>query len=306
MSRSLANLLMLLAALIWGTAFVAQQLGMSNVGPLTYTGVRFLIGAAFILPLAMRERARLSGVGVSFDRGDLMSWSGLGLLLFLGASLQQVGLMSTTVTNAGFLTALYVPLVPVLAWLVHRHRPHISIWPGALCCLAGTWLLSGGELADFTVGDLWVTASAVFWACHVLWVGHVAARKNNPILVAFGQFVVCGLLSLALALATEPVSWQGIQAGLPAILYGGLLSVGVGFTLQVVAQRHTRAADAAILLSSETLFAAVAGAVYLGERLTGIQLLGCVLMFSSILVVQLAPLWWRRGMRGIRADGASR
>lgn len=306
MSRSIANLLMLIAAMIWGTAFVAQQLGMSDVGPLTFTGVRFLIGAVFILPLALRERTRLSGSGVAFDRRDLLSWAGLGVLLFLGASLQQVGLLNTSVTNAGFLTALYVPLVPLLAWLLLRHRPHFSVWPSALCTLAGTWLLSGGKLAGFTIGDAWVTASAVFWAGHVLWVGRVATRKNNPMLVACGQFAVCGLLSLVLALVTEPVSWGGIQAGLPAILYGGLLSVGIGYTLQVVAQCHTRAADAAILLSSETLFAAIAGAVYLGERLTAIQVLGCTLIFFSILAVQLAPLWWNRyAIRSREASGLS-
>jgi drug/metabolite transporter (DMT)-like permease len=294
MSRSVANLLMLIAALIWGTTFVAQQLGMSDVGPLTYTGARFLLGAAFILPLALRERARLSASGVDFDRRDLLSWAGLGMLLFWGASLQQIGLIKTTVTNAGFLTGLYVPLVSFLAWLIQRHRPHISIWPGTLCSLAGTWLLSGGELAGFNIGDIWITVSALFWAAHVLWVGGVAARKDSPMLVAFGQFVVCGLLSLSAALLTEPVSLSGILAALPTILYGGLLSVGIAFTLQVVAQRHTPAADAAILLSSETLFAAIAGAIYLGERLTTIQVLGCSLMFFSILAVQLAPLWWQQ------------
>ncbi|MQY50954.1 DMT family transporter [Rhodocyclus tenuis] len=289
MSRTLANCLMLLAALIWGTTFVAQQLGMQDVGPLTYTGIRFLIGAVFISPLALREYGRLSARGVVLTRRDFISWSVLGGLLFSGAILQQVGMLTTTVTNAGFLTAIYVPLVPVLAWLVHGQRPHRSTWPAAFGCLAGTYLLSGGHFDAMTVGDFWVIASAFFWAAHVLWVGRLAAHKGTPILVALTQFVVCGLLASTAALVTEPISLQGVEAAMPTILYGGLLSVGVGYTLQVVAQRHTRAADAAILLSSETLFAAIAGAVYLGERLDGMQMAGCALIFACILAVQLIP-----------------
>lgn len=294
MSRTLANCLMLLAALIWGTTFVAQQLGMQDVGPLTYTGIRFLIGALFVLPLALREYGRLAARGVVINRRDLLSWSTLGCLLFGGAILQQVGMLTTTVTNAGFLTAIYVPLVPLLAWLVHRQRPHLSTLPAAFGCLIGTYLLSGGEFAALTVGDFWVIASAFFWAGHVLWVGRLAANKGTPILVAFTQFVVCGVLASVAALVSEPISGDGIVAALPAILYGGLLSVGVGFTLQVVAQRHTRAADAAILLSSETLFAAIAGALYLGERLSGMQMAGCALIFACILAVQLLPFLSRK------------
>lgn len=289
MSRSLANCLMLLAALIWGTTFVAQQLGMQNVGPLTYTGIRFFIGALVVMPLAWREYRQLTGRGVCIDRRDLLAWVGLGTLLFGGAIFQQIGMLTTTVTNAGFLTALYVPLVPLLAWIVHRQRPHLSVWPAAFGSFAGTFLLSGGQFSALTVGDLWVIASAVFWAAHVLWVGRVAAKKGAPILVAFTQFLICGLLASGAALFGESLSASGLRAALPAILYGGLLSVGVGFTLQVLAQRHTRAADAAILLSSETLFAALAGALYLGERLDAVQIGGCLLIFACILAVQLVP-----------------
>lgn len=289
MTRTVANCLMLLAALIWGTTFVAQQLGMNDVGPLTYTGTRFLIGALVVLPLALREYGRLAARGVVLNRGDLLAWTGLGGLLFGGAILQQVGMLTTTVTNAGFLTAIYVALVPLLAWLVHGQRPHRSTWPAAFGCLFGTYLLSGGEFSALSVGDLWVIASAFFWAAHVLMVGRLAAKKGTPILVAFTQFVVCGVLASGAALFSEPISGAGLSAALPAILYGGLLSVGVGFTLQVIAQRHTRAADAAILLSSETLFAAISGAIYLGERLDATQMAGCALIFACILAVQLIP-----------------
>lgn len=290
MSRTVANLLMLLTALIWGTTFVAQQLGMNHVGPLTYTGVRFLIGAAFIAPLAWREYRRLRQRKILLGRRDVLAWCGLGVLLFLGAVFQQVGIKYTTVSNAGFLTALYVPLVPVLAWLVGHDRPHPSVWPAVGACLTGTFLLGGGRLDSLNVGDAWVIASAGFWAAHVLYVGRIAANKGTPILVAITQFVVCGILATVSAGVVEPISGAAVSQALPAILYGGLLSVGIAFTLQVVAQRHTPASDAAILLSSEILFAALAGALYLGETLSAIQLAGGALIFAAMVGVQLAPL----------------
>lgn len=294
MSRSVANALMLLVALIWGTTFVAQQLGMAHVGPLTYTGVRFLLGALFVLPLALREYGRLQARGLQLDRADWLAWCGLGVLLFLGAVFQQIGIMGTTVSNAGFLTALYVPLVPLLAWLVDRQPPHVSVWPASIGSFIGTFMLSGGRFDTLTVGDYWVIASTFFWAAHVLWVGRVASRKGVPVMVAVTQFVVCGVLSMLVALFTEEIVLDGIVAAMPAILYGGLLSVGIAYTLQVVAQRHAPATDAAILLSSEILFAALAGALYLGERLSAIQLMGGVVIFVCILAVQLAPMFTRK------------
>lgn len=298
MSRTLANTLLLITALIWGSTFVAQQLGMQHVGPLTYTSARFLIGALVVAPLALREYRQLRARGVVLTRSDLQAWCGLGGLLFLGAIFQQIGVGGTTVSNAGFLTALYVPMVPLLGWLVERQRPHPSVWPATLGTVVGTYLLSGGNLAALSAGDGWIVLSTLFWAAHVLWVGPVAAHKGAPILLAWTQFVVCGGLAGACAVVAEPITPAGLYAGLPAILYGGLLSVGIAFTLQVVAQRHTRAADAAILLSSEIVFAALAAAVYLGERLNALQWAGGALIFACIVAVQVLP------MLGIGTAGA--
>lgn len=297
MSRSVANALMLLVALIWGTTFVAQQLGMAHVGPLTYTGVRFLLGALFVLPLAVREYGRLQARGVRLERADWFAWCGLGVLLFLGAVFQQIGIMGTTVSNAGFLTALYVPMVPILAWLIDRHAPHPAVWPATIGSFIGTFMLSGGRFDALTVGDYWVIASTLFWAAHVFWVGRVAAHRGAPIMVAVTQFVVSGVLSMLVALAIEDIELAGLVEAMPAILYGGLLSVGVAFTVQVIAQRHTPATDAAILLSSEILFAALAGALYLGERLTPLQLTGGGIIFVCILGVQVAPILLRKSVK---------
>jgi drug/metabolite transporter (DMT)-like permease len=290
MTRFQANLLLTGVALIWGSAFVAQNRGMADVGPLLFTGVRFLIGSLVVLPLAVLEWRRLGREGRPLSRLDGWHIAGLGGLMTLGAVMQQVGIQFTSVTNAGFLTAVYVPLVPVLAWLLLGQVAHWSVWPAAAGCLIGAFLLSGAHELHIGLGDLWVAGSAIPWALHVLMVGRWADRMGAPFLVASGQFAICGLLSLLAALVMEPVRWAGLEAAAWPILYTGLLSVGVAFTAQVVAQRYAQAADAAIILSSETLFAAACGYLMLGERLNTASLVGCGLMLVCILLVQLMPL----------------
>ena len=290
MTRVQANLLLLLIALIWGSAFVAQSRGMADVGPMLFTGVRFLIGAAVVAPLAWLEWRSLRRRGRTPTRRDGKKILGLGALMLMGAAMQQIGIVSTTVTNAGFLTALYVPLVPVLGWLMFRHLPHWSVWPGALACVIGAFLLSGARVLEIGPGDLWVIGSALPWAFHVVMVGRVADRMAAPFLVASGQFLVCGLVALAWALGFEPFSWAGLQGAAGPIAYAGVMSVGIAFTAQVVAQRYAQAADAAIILSAETLFAALFGYWLMGDRLNANGLLGCGLILASLLAVQLLPL----------------
>ncbi len=288
MTRIQANLLLTLIAMIWGSAFVAQAHGMESIGPMMFTGIRFLIGALVVLPLIVRERR---AVGATVLRGtDALKIMGLGALLTTGAALQQIGIQYTTVTNAGFLTALYVPLVPLLGWLVLRHLPHWSVWPGALACLVGAFLLSGAHQLDIGPGDAWVIASSLPWAVHVLLVGLVADRMNSPFTVAGGQFLFCGVVALVWALCFESWSWAGIESAAGPILYTGVLSVGVAFTGQVVAQRYAHAADAAIILSSETLFAAVFGYLLMGDRLNAAGLAGCGLILGAMLLIQLLPM----------------
>ena len=290
MNRSQANLLLLAVAVIWGSAFVAQAEGMAGVGPLTFTGIRFLLGTAIVLPLAWREWQLLAARGARPVPGDALGVSALGVLLMLGAALQQIGIASTTVTNAGFLTALYVPLVPLLAWLILRTRPHWSVWPTSLGCLGGTWLLSGAEALDPLVGDAWVIASSVFWALHVLFVGRIADRIAAPFLVACGQFLVCGLISLLCAGLSEVITLAGIRQALLPIVYAGAVSVAIGFTAQVVGQRYAQPADAAIILSAETVFAALFGFLLMGDRLNANGVAGCALILVCIVVVQVAPM----------------
>jgi drug/metabolite transporter (DMT)-like permease len=291
LTRARSNLLLLLVALIWGSAFVAQAIAARSLGSLTFTGLRFALGAAIVAPFAWREWHMLRARKRQPRPRDWAHIAGLGTLLFLGAAMQQIGMLTTSVTNAGFLTALYIPLVPVLGWLVSRHAPHWTTWLAAAGCVAGSWLLTGGgSLSAFRTGDWWVIASSLPWAVHVMLVGRAANRLHGAMLVACGQFVACSALALAIGLPTEPLTALGLWQALGAIVYTGVLSVGVGFTLQVVAQRHTRPADSAIVLSSETVFAAASGAVFMGDRIGALGLAGCALILACVLMVQLQPI----------------
>lgn len=291
LTRARSNLLLLLVALIWGSAFVAQAIAARSLGSLTFTGLRFALGAAIVAPFAWREWHLLRARKRQPRPRDWAHIAGLGTLLFLGAAMQQIGMLTTSVTNAGFLTALYIPLVPVLGWLVSRHAPHWTTWLAAAGCVTGSWLLTGGgSLSAFRTGDWWVIASSLPWAVHVMLVGRAANRLHGAMLVACGQFVACSALALAIGLPTEPLTAQGLWQALGAIVYTGVLSVGVGFTLQVVAQRHTRPADSAIVLSSETVFAAASGAVFMGDRIGALGLAGCTLILACVLMVQLQPI----------------
>jgi drug/metabolite transporter (DMT)-like permease len=290
MNRLQANLLLTLAAIIWGSSFVVQQIGTGELGTITFTGARFLVGALVVLPFAVKQFMRVDQNERKFQSSDWQGMVATGCVLLTAAVLQQHGILRTTVTNSGFLTALYVPLVPVLGLIVLQRKVHFSIWPASICCFLGTYILSGAQQVDLVAGDLWVISSTVFWATHVMLVGIFASRTRAPLVVAGVQFLVSGCVGLLLGVIIEsPRLGQIIGAGW-GICYIGIFSVGMAFTLQVIGQRFTPAADAAIILSSETVFAALGGMIFLGERLTPLQLSGGVLILTSILAVELLPM----------------
>ena len=290
MSRIRANILLLLAAMIWGGGFVAQQVGVGTLQTFSFTGARFLVGGLAVLPFAYQQFRRVGRDERPFCRTDWYLLAAVGTVLFTAAALQQYGILHTTVTNSGFLTGLYVPLVPLISLLVLRKKVHWAIWPSAICCLLGTFVISGARQVDLRPGDFWVIASTFFWASHVLLVGFMASRTRAPLVVATFQFLVSGLLGLLVGGLIEQPSLGDFVSAIPGIAYVGLFSVGMAFTLQVVGQRYTPAADAAIILSSETVFAALAGALFLGEQLTLGQLGGAALILGGILAVELLPL----------------
>lgn len=284
-----SDLLLLLTAAIWGFAFVAQRVGMDYVGPFTYTGLRFALGCLSLLPLlpAGRRLPRPSAAPVR-SRLFLIGGGALGLVLFVAVSLQQVALLYTTAGKAGFITGLYVVFVPILG-LFWNQRPGAGTWVGAAAAAAGLYLLSVTEDFSITTGDALVLASAVFWSVQVLLVAYLSPRAR-PVELAFYQFLICALLSLAAAWVFERFEWPAIGAAAVPILYGGVLSVGVAYTLQVVAQRHARPAHASILMSLEAVFAVWGGWWILDEGLSLRGLVGCGLMLAGMLMSQLWAL----------------
>ncbi len=290
--------LLLLTAVIWGVAFVAQRMGMDHVGPFTYNAVRFGLGALALLPLILVRRTRPAISVPARPLGAVTAGLIAGAVLVFGASLQQIGLVYTTAGKAGFITGLYVVLVP-LSGLLWRQRTGWSAWTGAILCLVGLFFLSVTSSFTLERGDLLVLAGSVFWAAHVQVVGWLSPR-TDPIRLAAVQFAVCSLASAAGALLLEEPRLPSILAAAAPLLYGGILSVGVAFTLQVVAQRRAPPAHAAILLSLESVFAALGGGLILGERLGARETLGCVLMFAGMIVSQ-APLLVRRARSGREA-----
>ncbi|HHH38855.1 MAG TPA: DMT family transporter [Sedimenticola sp.] len=277
----LSDLLLLLAALIWGTAFVAQRAGMEVMGPLFFNGVRFGLGALVVLPLVLRQRP-LPIPGAR--RGLLGAGLALGSVLFAGATLQQVGLVETTAGKAGFITGLYVVIVPLLGMAFGR-RPRAGVAVGAALAAWGLYLLSVTGSWQIEPGDGVVLIAAFFWAWHVLLVGRYAGRYPG-IPLAMIQFLVCSTFSLAGALLFERPRWTMLAEGWVALVWAGAFSVGVAYTLQVIAQRKALPSHAAVILSLEAVFAALAGWVFLDERLGPRALIGCGLMLAGMLAAQ--------------------
>lgn len=282
-----ADFLMLITALIWGTTFVAQRIGMDNIGPFLFTGLRFALGALALLPLLLWRGRAAARHEPFLQRGLLLGGLLMGLALTLGINLQQVGLLFTSVTNAGFITGLYVIVVPLLGMIIGQ-KTGIGTWIGALLAVVGMGLLSIGEDFQVASGDWIQLAGAFAWGIHVLLVSFFVSR-HDAIRLAFLQFVTCAVVSLILSAVFEQSTVAGIWLAAPALLYGGLFAVGVGYTLQVVAQRHAIASHAAVILSLEAVFAAIAGALFLDESLTARGYLGCALMFVGMLAAQLWP-----------------
>lgn len=294
MTRLQANLALLAAGAMWGMGFVAQSTAMDDIGPFFFIGLRFAVATLSMLPFAIREARRQQN---ALEAGDWASFLVIGLLLFGGIVAQQLGLMTTTVTNSGFLTGLYVVMVPLFAVILFRQRPHLVIWPGALLALAGIWLLSGGKLTALTSGDWLTVLCAAFWALQLIFIGKYANHTGRPVTMAVTQFAVCGLLGLLIALSLESFDWSAVRIAAPEILYTGIFSGGAAFTLQAIGQRYTTAPQAAIFLASESVFAALFGIWLLGERLPASGFLGCALIFAAILAVELVPMIGHRARR---------
>lgn len=284
--RITANALMLLTAAIWGFAFVGQRTGMDYLGPNTFNGLRFLLGATSLLPVLWYYR-KTPSVRSPEVKTSLVWWGGLiaGAVLFTGAALQQVGLQYTSAGKAGFITGLYIVLVPMTGLFI-GHRISLETWLGAACALIGLYLLSIHGDFKMSWGDTLELIGALFWTAHVLVIGWLSP-KVSAIRLSIIQFYITGIISLAIGLSTETVSLDAIQGAGWALLYTGLMSTSVAYTLQVVAQQWAQPSHAALILSLESMFAVIGGWLFLDETLPMRGLIGCGLMLVGMLVAQM-------------------
>jgi drug/metabolite transporter (DMT)-like permease len=292
-----ANMLLLLTAAIWGLAFVAQKVGAEHVGAFTFNGIRFALGSISLVPLILFFNKKKSKLDENSDESSLKPTIKAGIIagcaLFIATSLQQMGVMDTTAGKAGFITGLYMVIVPLLG-LFLKQKVNKSTWIGIVIAVIGLYLLSINEDFSISKGDLLVLIGTVGWAVHILLIDNFT-KKIDPIKLSSIQFATCSILSLVMAIIFEDINMVDISAAIVPILYGGLLSVGVAYTLQVVAQKNAKPSHAAILLSMESVFGAIGGAMFLGERIGARGLVGCVLIFIAIIISQLKP-----SMGGIR------
>jgi drug/metabolite transporter (DMT)-like permease len=293
MNRLRADLCLLLTALIWGFAFVAQKTAMQGIGPFGFTGVRFLISLAVIAPFVLIE-AR--GKPMPGPR-DLAAILAMSAIFAVAVILQQVGLLRTTVTNAGFLTGIYVVVVPFVAWALTRLRPPAPVWIASLLAIAGVWLLNGGHLDALGAGDALVLGCAACFGAQVALIGILVKRTRRPLLISAIQYALCAAAGLAVGIGHEGLTFAGAQASWLQIAYTGILSGGLAYTLQAVAQQYTPASDAAIILAGEALFAAIGGAIIMGDRLTAAGWCGCALIVAAMLLVELSALLKSRLLR---------
>lgn len=289
-------LILLLTAAIWGFAFVAQRVGMQHVGAFTFNGVRFILGSISLIPVIYyfnnksksEQLTTASKETKENEEADLKttikSGAIAGCVLFIAASLQQVGLIYTTAAKAGFITSLYIVLVPILGIFL-KQKTHFSTWIGAMTAVVGLYLLSINESLTISFGDLLEVIGAFFWAAHIQLIDRFV-KNVDAIKLSSIQFAVCGILSFIVALIFENINLSGIYSALVPILYGGIMSAGVAYTLQAVGQKYAKPSHAAIALSMESVFAAIGGALLLSETLPMRGYVGCGLMLLGMLIAQ--------------------
>lgn len=278
---------MCITAIVWGATFIAQKTGMETIGPMSFTFARYVIGSCVILPFALYEAKKINLFNALKNHPKLnYAAFGLGIMMFGGIGLQQTALLYTNVANAAFLTALYVPLVPLIAaFFLQRHVP-LNIWPAVFLSLAGSYLLSGTSSFDAQFGDLLIVGGAFFWAGHILLIQHTLEKIAAPFQLSVYQSLVTAILAGVIMMPLENPQVADFLPMWPQLAFAGIMAVGVGYTLQLVAQRHTPAAAAAVILSLESVFAAVFGWWLLGENLSLLAISGCLLIFIAVIVAE--------------------
>ena len=288
MKKTISFLCLVVCTLIWGTTFVAQDSGMDNIGPFTFNSVRFFVGFLAVLPFFFFfEKKKIKIEKSKFYKLIIP----VGFFLFLGTAFQQVALIYTDIANAAFFTIFYVPMVPIIVYFLFADKLHWSIWPSVFACVLGGYLLSDISNSVVRLGDTLVFIGAIFWALHIIYIGKIINQFDLPFFIAMLQNLIVALLSFLLVVMFEEIDFAKIKLETIEILYAGILSGGAAFALQLFGQRNISAAPAAIVMSLEGVFAAIAAWIILNQILGINNIIGCSLILGGVLLSQLAPIY---------------
>ena len=290
MKKSFSMFCALITTFIWGTAFIAQDTGMDNIGPLTFNSSRFFVGFLTILPFAILiEKNKIKKEIEKNSKLFIKYLIFMGVSLFLGTFLQQAALQYTNIANAAFFTVFYVPFVPIILFIIYKEKVHWSIWPSIALCIVGVYLLTDFSDAKIMLGDALVIFCSIFWALHIIFAGKFMQNFNIPVFYAALQAAFVFSLSIFFAFLFEEVILSNILLELSSILYAGALSGGIAFTLQMYAQKNIEEAPAAIIYSLEGVFAAIAGWIILDQFLKFNNIIGCLLILFAVILSQILP-----------------
>ena len=290
MNKSFSMFCALITTFIWGTAFIAQDTGMDNIGPLTFNSSRFFVGFLTILPFAILiEKNKIKKEIEKNSKLFIKYLIFMGVSLFLGTFLQQAALQYTNIANAAFFTVFYVPFVPIILLVIYKEKVHWSIWPSIALCIVGVYLLTDFSDAEIMLGDALVIFCSIFWALHIIFAGKFMQNFNIPVFYAALQAAFVFSLSIFFAFLFEEVILSNILLELSSILYAGALSGGIAFTLQMYAQKNIEEAPAAIIYSLEGVFAAIAGWIILDQFLKFNNIIGCLLILFAVILSQILP-----------------
>ena len=290
MKKSFSMFCALITTFIWGTAFIAQDTGMDNIGPLTFNSSRFFVGFLTILPFAILiEKNKIKKEIKNNTKLFIKYLIFMGVSLFLGTFLQQAALQYTNIANAAFFTVFYVPFVPIILFIIYKEKVHWSIWPSIALCIVGVYLLTDFSDAEIMLGDTLVIFCSIFWALHIIFAGKFMQKFNIPVFYAALQAAFVFSLSIFFAFIFEEVVLSNILLELSSILYAGSLSGGIAFTLQMYAQKNIEEAPAAIIYSLEGVFAAIAGWIILDQFLKFNNIIGCFLILFAVILSQILP-----------------
>ena len=292
MKKTISFVCLIICTIIWGTTFIAQDTGMDNIGPFTFNSTRFFVAFLAVSPFVFLFEKKKIIIQIKNNINQFAKLMiPVGVFLFLGTVFQQVSLLYTNVANSAFFTIFYVPMVPIIIYFIFSEKLHWSIWPSAVVCVVGGYFLSNMSDAAIRFGDGLVLIGALFWALHIIYIGKLVKKFDLPFFIALLQNLLVAILSFLLVIIFEEIDFSKIRLETFEILYAGILSGGAAFVLQLFGQRNIPPAPAAIVMSLEGVFAAIAAWIILSQILDFNNIIGCTLILGGVLLSQLVPIY---------------